>query len=77
MGKKKVGQHKPSSRESHVRRVARASKRLEMKINRWKRYQQEITSGKRKGNPSRWNTEGLQKHLEFLGGLSCVGPKQK
>lgn len=76
-GKKSTGRHKGSSRASHKRRVNRAMSRLMTKIARWKRYQVEIDSGKRKGSLSRWNVAGLEKHLEFLGGLSCVGPKQK
>ena len=40
--------------------------RTEMKINRWKRYVDEIERGERKGKVSRWNTAGLEKHAEYL-----------
>lgn len=40
-----------------------------MKINRWNRYTQEITNNKRQGSAKRWNTTGLQKHLEMLENL--------
>ena len=77
MSKKKTGNHKPSSRQGHSRRVNRAMNRLMMKINRWKRYQEEIKQGKKEGSASRWNVAGLEKQLEFLGGLKCVGIKQR
>lgn len=65
-GKKSKGNHKESSGLRKVRRIGRAIKRLDMKINRWKRYQKEIEAGEREGKKQRWNTDGLEKHKTLL-----------
>ena len=49
--------------------IMRTIKRSQMKIARWKRYVREIESGERKGSVSRWDTSGLERHIELLESL--------
>ena len=70
MGKhKKSRDHVVSGGKRRASRMMRNIKRLGMKINRWKRYQEEIKKGEKKGNILRWNTAGLEKHSELLESL--------
>lgn len=61
-GKMSSGKHK-------LAKLNRQISRVKMKINRWNRYSEEIANNKRSGSAKRWNTAGLQKHLEMLEGL--------
>ena len=65
-GKKGKGDHKQSSGNRKLQRVARTARRLGYKINRWKRYQEEIKAGTRQGKVARWDTAGLEKHKALL-----------
>jgi len=57
---------KVSSGKRKISRIMRQVARLKMKVNRWKRYQAEIKAGSRKGEVSRWDTSGLEKHMALL-----------
>jgi hypothetical protein len=61
--------HRVSSGKHKVSRIMKQLQRLRMKINRWERYQTEIKAGERKGKISRWNTDGLEKHMALLESL--------
>ena len=67
MGKKKSKRTSKTSSGKHKKsKIRKVIMRTEMKINRWKRYVDEIERGERKGKVSRWNTAGLEKHAEYL-----------
>lgn len=54
---------------SGIGRMARAKsviRRTKMKIKRWQRYAKEITNETRKGEVSRWNTTGLEQHIQMM-----------
>jgi len=74
-----MGKHKTqrTSRKSQgMRRANRANrelKKIESKIRRWDRYKSEIASGKREGNPARWDTSGLKKRVQHLEGIVIKG----
>lgn len=69
MAGKSKGDHKQSSGQRKNRRRKFLIRRLGYKINRWKRYQEEIKAEKKKGNVSRWDTTGLEAHKALLEGL--------
>jgi len=60
---------KMSSGKRRSARIMRTIQRLQMKINRWDRYKEEIKKDERKGSLDRWDTSGLQKHMKLLEGL--------
>lgn len=64
-----VKTRKDSSGTKKISRANTQIRRIKMKINRWKRYQQEIKDGKREGKSARWDTKGLEKHISLLEGL--------
>ena len=70
MGKhKNKRDSKVSSGKRKASKINTQLKRLQMKISRWNRYKEEVIQGKRKGSVDRWNTSGLEKHMELLGKL--------
>lgn len=71
MGKRKGGGStnktpKVSSGNRKKVRIKRQIMRLNMKIERWKRYAEEVKNEQRKGSVARWNTAGLEKHVQLL-----------
>jgi len=58
--------HKQSSGKRKSRVASFLARRATMKIKRWKRYQEEITNNKRRGSVNRWNTAGLERHVQLL-----------
>lgn len=58
--------HRTASGFRAARRSRRIISRLLLKINRWNRYKDEITQGKRKGLESRWDTSRIEKHIALL-----------
>lgn len=62
--------HKDSSGKKNARQANRLARRLTMKINRWRRYQEEISNNKRPGPASRWDTSGLESYVKFLAKVS-------
>lgn len=63
---KRQREGKKSSGKAKKSRARRLIMRAKMKINRWKRYKEEISEGQRKGFISRWDTSGLEKHIKML-----------
>ena len=67
-----MGKHKrkrnstTSSGRRRGARMMRNIRKFQMKVNRWDRYKEEIEKEERKGNPSRWDTSGLKRHIELL-----------
>lgn len=58
-----------SSGKHKLAKINTKIRRLRMKINRWKRYQEEIKNNKRSGTVQRWDTVGLEKHITLLESL--------
>ena len=63
---KKKTDKKPSSGLKKVRTAMRKIGELSKKVKRWNRYAEEVRQHRRKGDVSRWNTAGLEKHILFL-----------
>ncbi len=58
-----------SSGKHKIAKITTKIRRLRMKVNRWKRYQDEIQNNKRSGTAKRWDTAGLEKHITLLESL--------
>jgi len=67
MGSKKIKRvYTKSGGGIKKRRAQRTIRRWMMKIARWERYQEEIKTGLRQGDPKRWDTAGLLRHIALL-----------
>ena len=69
MGREDKKESYTSSGKHKAAKINTLKRRTQMKINRWKKYQDEITNGKRSGSAKRWDTTGLEKYLQILQNL--------
>jgi hypothetical protein len=72
--KSKQSHHKGSG-WARARRAKASIRRVKLKINRWKRYAKEVAANTRPApvDPTRWDTEGLERHLNTLEGIVKKG----